>query len=326
MSKKGKRMEGERFARASQSERAWLHRYAIFVAFATFLLIIAGALVTSNDAALSVPSWPTPLHWPAAMGPGGKYELGHRAVAGTVTVLTFLLALWLWRAEPRRWVRRMGAVAVLAIVAQAILGGVTVLLDLPVLVSVGHACLGQLSFCIAVSLAFFTHPDWRWDEPSIEDGRRPSLRQLATATVALVFLQLILGAAFRHNGLGIIPHLIGAALVTVAILWLWARVLSSPWQEPRLKRPATLLGGLLVLQLALGVASYVLKLSARNAPQPLPPVVNVTTAHVAVGALVLATSVVVALQAYRRTAPHRASAGERLPEAKLSSPIPKVTA
>ncbi|HEV2176493.1 MAG TPA: COX15/CtaA family protein [Terriglobia bacterium] len=286
------------------AQRRWLHRYAILVACATFVLIIAGALVTSNDAALSIPSWPLPLHWPSAMGPGGRFELTHRIIAGTVSALTVLLALWLWRSEPRRWVRRLGAVAVLAIMAQAVLGGITVLFELPVAISVSHACLGQAFFCIVVSLALFTGSDWRWDEAALEDRSAPSLRQISTATTAAIFLQLMLGAAFRHKGIGIIPHIIGAGLVTVGVLWLLARVLGAYSQEPRLKRPTLLLGALLVVQLFLGIASYILRVAAVNAPQPLPPLVDVTTTHVAIGALVLVTSLVVTLQAFRLVKGH----------------------
>src|SRR5712692_790592 len=119
----------------------WLNRYAIFVAFATFLLIIAGALVTSNDAGLSVPDWPTSFgnfRMPRMVG-GVKFEHGHRMIAAFVGVLTVFLAAWLWVSEPRRWVRRLGGLAVLTVIAQAALGGLTVLLYLPVPISVGHA-------------------------------------------------------------------------------------------------------------------------------------------------------------------------------------------
>src|SRR5712692_467431 len=140
----------------------WLHRYAIFVAFATFMLIIAGALVTSNDAGLSVPDWPTSFgtfRMPRMVG-GVKWEHGHRMMAGAVGLLTIILALWLWRCERRAWARKLGGIAVLAVLAQAVLGVITVLCFLPVAVSVGHATLAQLFFCITVSLALFTGPDW----------------------------------------------------------------------------------------------------------------------------------------------------------------------
>src|SRR6266513_6044326 len=111
----------------------WLRRYATLVACATLLLIIAGALVTSNDAGLSVPDWPTSFGsfgMPRMVG-GVKYEHGHRMIAGSVGLLTIILALWLWKAEERKWVRRLGGLAVLTIVAQALLGGITVLFYLP---------------------------------------------------------------------------------------------------------------------------------------------------------------------------------------------------
>ncbi len=284
----------------------WLHRYATFLAGATFLLIIAGALVTSNDAGLSVPDWPTSFgsfRMPRMAG-GVLYEHGHRMIAAAVALLTLVLALWLWRSEPRAWVRKLGGIAVLAVVAQAVLGGLTVLFFLPAAISVSHATLAQLFFCITISLTVFTRADWcgperPWDESKIEDSSLPSLRRLASATTFLILLQLILGAAFRHNGFGIVPHLLGAVLVTIGVLWVAARVLTLSPRQPRLTRAALWLAGLLLVQLLLGVGSYFMKLAARDAPQPLPPVVIVTTTHVAAGALVLAASLIVTLEVYR---------------------------
>lgn len=286
------------------STQRWLHAYATFVAGATFILIIAGALVTSNDAGLSVPDWPTSFgsfRMPRMTG-GIKFEHGHRMVAGTVVILTLILAAWLWRSDPRRWVRRLGFIAVLAIIAQAILGGITVLFFLPVDISVAHACLAQAFFCIMVSLALFTSPDWRWDEPKVKDASGLSTRRLATLTTALIFLQLMLGAAFRHHGFGIIPHIVGAGLVTVSVIWMLVRVHSNFRHERRLTRAAWLLTGLLIAQVALGIGSYWELWLNQNPPQPMPPVVLVTTTHVAVGALVLAASVVLTFQSYRLVA------------------------
>src|SRR5208337_2892756 len=142
----------------------WLHRYAILVTLATFLLVIAGALVTSNDAGLSVPDWPTSFgsfRMPRMVG-GIMYEHGHRMIAGTVGILTILLAIWVWRRDSRRWVRWTGFAAVMAVLAQAILGGITVLWFLPVAISAAHATLAQIFFCLGASLDFFTGPDWHW--------------------------------------------------------------------------------------------------------------------------------------------------------------------
>ena len=143
------------------SHSLWLHRYAVLVAGATFLLILAGALVTSNDAGLAVPDWPLSYGGltPPMVG-GIFYEHGHRLVAATVGLMTIGLAVWLWRREPRRWVRLLGWAALGTVVVQGILGGITVLYYLPPAVSIAHACLAQFFFCCTVSLAVFTSPSW----------------------------------------------------------------------------------------------------------------------------------------------------------------------
>jgi cytochrome c oxidase assembly protein subunit 15 len=262
-----------------------------------------------------VPDWPTSFgtfRMPRMVG-GVLYEHGHRMIAATVGLLTVILAVWAWRREPRRWVRRLAGVAVLTVIAQGVLGGITVLFYLPVVVSVGHATLAQTFFCIMVSLALFTARDWRWDDPKIEDLAAPSLRHLVVATTGGVYIQLILGAAFRHNGFGILPHIVVAMVVTLLVTWMATRIFSRFSTEKRLVRAMGLLLGLVIVQVFLGVGAYVMRLASRDAPQPLPPVVNVTTAHVAVGALVLAASVLLALQIFRGVvAPQSSGAPERL--------------
>jgi heme a synthase len=280
----------------------WLHRYAAFVAFCTFILIIAGALVTGNDAGLSVPDWPTSFgtfRMPRLVG-GVKFEHGHRMIAGTVGILTILLAIGIWRLDSRRWLRWVGFAAVMAVLAQALLGGITVLWYLPVAISTAHATLAQIFFCLTASLAFFTRIGWRWDETKLEDTSTPSFRHLATITTGVILVQLILGAVYRHSKDGIIaPHLVGACVVTLLVGWVVSTVLMRFARQPGLLRPALLLGGLLVVQLFLGMGSLMMKIAARNAPQPLPPVVDVTTTHVAVGALLLVTSLYLTYQAHR---------------------------
>ncbi len=280
----------------------WLHRYATFIAVCTFLLIMAGALVTSNDAGLSVPDWPTSFgsfRMPRMVG-GVKFEHGHRMIAGTVGILTIILALWIWRQESRRWVKWVAFAAVMAVLAQALLGGITVLFYLPVAISTAHATLGQIFFCLAASLAFFTSAGWRWDEPKGEDTARPHLRQYTPILSGVILLQLILGAVYRHSKNGIItPHVVGACVVTLMVGHVVSTVLMRFSKQPGLLRPTLLLGGLVVVQLFLGIGSYFMKMAARSAPQPLPPVVDITTAHVAVGALILVTSLYLTYQARR---------------------------
>ena len=280
----------------------WLHRYATFIAVCTFLLIMAGALVTSNDAGLSVPDWPTSFgsfRMPRMVG-GVKFEHGHRMIAGTVGILTIILALWIWRQESRRWVKWVAFAAVMAVLAQALLGGITVLFYLPVAISTAHATLGQIFFCLAASLAFFTSAGWRWDEPKGEDTARPHLRQYTPILSGVILLQFILGAVYRHSKDGIItPHVVGACVVTLHGGPRGLHCAHALLETAGIAATRAAPGGLVVVQLFLGIGSYFMKMAARSAPQPLPPVVDITTAHVAVGALILVTSLYLTYQARR---------------------------
>jgi cytochrome c oxidase assembly protein subunit 15 len=280
---------------------AWLHRYAIFTACATLFLLVAGALVTGNDAGLSVPDWP--LSYGKLMPPmvgGIFYEHGHRLVATTVGLLTIGLALWLWRSDPRPWLRRLGWIALGLVIAQGLLGGITVLFYLPLWVSTAHACLAQAFFCLTVAIAMFTSPRWG-DRAGAWAGDR-GLQKLALATVAAIFGQLLVGALYRHDGLGMIPHLSGAAIVTVLVFWTMVRALRRGEAEPGVTTAAVLLTGLLLTQLFLGGGSLAAKLYYADAPQPMPVFVWITTVHLAMGALTLAASVALALLLFRAPA------------------------
>ena len=144
----------------------WLHRFTKVVVGATFLLVVAGGLVTSTGSGLSVPDWPTTYGWSMFTFPYSKwvggivYEHGHRLIATTVGLLTILMVVAYRRAESRRWVKRLTLVALGAIVAQGLLGGITVLTKLPPAVSSAHAGLAEIFFALTVSLALFTSPGW----------------------------------------------------------------------------------------------------------------------------------------------------------------------
>jgi len=280
-----------------------MHRFAMLTAGVTFLLIIAGALVVGHDAGLSVPDWPLSFgtwRMPRMVG-GIFYEHGHRMIAALVATLTTVLAVWLWRAEQRRWVRVLGVVALLAVIAQAVLGGITVLYFLPIPVLIFHATLAQTFFCIALSLALVTGPTWMAEEAECEDTGFPSFRFLTCAATAAIFIQLILGAARRHKALGLLPHIIWAGVVSILIFWV---VLSGLTRLPRSQKAirtlAHLTGVLLIAQLALGFASYWERTVTQLAPQPDPSMIQATTAHVATGAALLGASLLTTLLAFRR--------------------------
>src|SRR6266849_2024893 len=167
-----------------------LHRFAVLTAGATFALLFVGGLVTSTGSGLAVPDWPLSfgLVFPPMAG-GVLFEHGHRLAAAAVGCLTVVLALWTVVGEPRPGVRALGLLALLAVVLQGVLGGITVLYKLPPAVSVTHACLAQTFFCLTVTLALVTSPAWSAPRPR----RSPAaLGVLGGITTAAVFGQLVL--------------------------------------------------------------------------------------------------------------------------------------
>src|SRR4051812_26168454 len=170
-----------------------LHRFAKLVVACTVLLLLAGSFVTSTGSGLSVPDWPTSYGWnmftfPRSMWVGGIfYEHTHRLIASSVGFLTVILAAWLWRSEPRVWLRRLGLAALGAVIARGLLGGITVLFYPPAAVSTGHAGLAEIFFCITVAIALFTSRSWLTDARPVDDA---TLRTVATATTALIYVQI----------------------------------------------------------------------------------------------------------------------------------------
>ncbi len=300
-----------------------LHRFAVILACWTFLLIIAGALVTSNDAGLSVPDWPTSFgSWykiPKLVG-GVKFEHTHRMIAQGAGLLTIILAIWTWRAEKRRWLRILAYTALGTVIAQGILGGITVLYYLPPAVSSAHAALAQTFFCIAVIIAMFTGKQCIEEHPRVElDPRRPSLFTLTLLSIFILYVQLILGAMFRHHGLSWWPHVLNAVAVSFILAWTAVRALSLYSHIEAVRRPAILMLSLMIAQLCLGFTAFLTRVEwGRDAAQPELPMVLSTVAHVGVGALLLATSVVLAIQVWRHVP---VAFEERIPEAQRNPSI-----
>ena len=157
--------------------RKGVHRFAVFVACATFFLIIAGANVTSHDAGLATSDWPLSdgQLFPKMVG-NLFWEHGHRMVATAVGMLTIVLAVYIQIRESRAWVRRLGWTALACVVAQGLLGGLTVKMSLPLAVSSAHATLAQVFFLITVSLAVFTSREWMTRDSSTAEFGGPSIR------------------------------------------------------------------------------------------------------------------------------------------------------
>lgn len=291
----------------------WLHAFALVLAASTLALIFIGGLVTSTGSGLAVPDWPLSFgqFFPRMVG-GVFYEHGHRMAATAVGALTVAFAIAARLVETHVIVRRLALAAIGLIVAQGLLGGLTVLFLLPPAISSAHGCLAQAFLCLTVALAVLTHPDWT---PAIRPPADPGLAGLTLATAAVVYVQLVLGAVMRHTGAGlaipdfplalgrVIPpflspaivihflHRVGALAVTTMVVWSAVRTLRTHAGDPSVVRPAIAAMALVAVQITLGA----LTIWTRKAVLP-------TTAHVAVGAAILGTIVVWALRA-RRTGP-----------------------
>lgn len=291
-----------------------LHRYALTTAGFTFVLLLAGALVTSTGSSLAVPDWPLSFgkFFPPMKG-GVLFEHGHRMVAGTVALLMLGLALTTQSVEERAWVKRLAWIAMGAIILQAVLGGVTVLLHLPTQVSVAHASLAQIFFCLIVSLALVTSKEWVEGAPHRVEDRPASLRFWSALTTAVIYIQIILGAVTRHSGSGLaIPdwplsfgHLlppdwspsvalqfshtrVGAFIVLWLVTHTAYRVCTHYPGEKALFWPAASAGLLVWLQCFLGI--IVIATSKDIVP---------TSVHVIVGAATLASMLVLTLNCFR---------------------------
>ena len=309
-----------------------LHRYAILCVGATLCLIFVGGLVTSTGSALAVPDWPLAFgHLIPKLEGGVRFEYGHRVAAGLVSLMTLGLALWMWRAERRWWVRWLALGAFGLVITQAILGGITVLFQLPLLIAVTHAATAQAFFCVMVALAAITNP--QFGAASTDPSLAPptGLTRLAALTTATIYLQILIGAVMRHLGAGLaipdfplsygrlIPpldsgfvminfaHRCGALIVAILIATTTVRVLRSTPRDPWLTQPAWGLLALLVLQITLGA----LTIWSRRAVLP-------TTAHVATGAAVLATSLLLTIRLYASSTSLARSETARLRESRPS--------
>jgi cytochrome c oxidase assembly protein subunit 15 len=292
----------------SGSSTSAVHKFAITTSAFTVLLLMAGALVTSNDAADSVPDWPLAYGKiiPPLVG-GIRYEFTHRVVAGVVAVLTVILAIWLTRTEERRGVRPLAWTAVALVFAQALLGAARVLLGHPPLIATVHATIAQIFFITTVALALVTSPWSQSDHPTQDDPGSPKVRSVALWTTLVILLQLVLGAGFRHGAFGILPHLIGAVAVTFFVVWSTRTAKKRFAQIPEIRSSIKWLNITFGTQILLGVAAYWAVAKAINEAQPTPSYVILTVAHVLVGALTLASSVILTLICYRLLRPSGAT-------------------
>lgn len=313
----------------TQETPRWLRRFTKLVAASTLFLIFAGAMVTSTGSGLAVPDWPNTygefmFSFPMSKWVGGIfYEHGHRLIASTVGFLVVIQALWLQRREPKRFVRRLGWLSLGAVLAQGLLGGLTVIFLLPKAISISHAGLAEIFFCLNVSIAFFTS---RWYEELRKHEKGDAPVRMAWGLTALVYAQILAGALMRHLGAGLaipdfprsfgrwIPpfdslnivsafiHRAGGFLVALAVIAMAVRLMRFDRNHP-LRFLSSLLLILVAAQVLLG--GYVIW----SGKQP-----HLTSLHVMTGATTLAVSLILTLTA-RTIAWKKARSGARVPRA-----------
>jgi heme a synthase len=212
-SRRARKTAAVRFFRVNENAQTktnpWLHRFAVLTAFVTFLLIGLGGLVTSHNAGMSVPDWPNSYGYNMFLFPVSKwvggifYEHTHRLLASAVGLLTTILAVWLWLKDSRRWMCWLGVAAFLGVVAQGIIGGLRVTLNMNSL-GVFHATIAQLFFVLTCAIALFTSRFWHETVAGKKSFSVPrSLRNLALTTTLLIFAQLIIAATMRHQHAGL---------------------------------------------------------------------------------------------------------------------------
>lgn len=306
----------------AQNGVSWMHRLASFVAVMTFLLIVFGGLVTSSNTSLSTPRWPWVYDSSRAISSAQDVKFGHdfSISAGIVSLSTIILSVWVWMSSAQRYVKVLGGLAVLALMALAALTGAGSAIGSPIAIYVAYVGAVQVLFCLTVAIALVTRTDWRWDEPKSLDVVSPSLRHVLVFTTGAIFAESILGAAFHYRQSGIAFHFLSGVVISVCALWALEMTLTKFSAILELKIPAILLGETVVLELLLGIVAYSMGMNARAQAlaNPLPGTVIMSETHTGIGALALAASLFVTFQAFKYLAPQRkAAAITRWPEKTL---------
>ncbi|MBO6576341.1 MAG: COX15/CtaA family protein [Rhodothermales bacterium] len=284
-------------------------RFTIAAIAAAVGLLAWGAFVTSIDAGLAVPDWPTSFDSYDPFNPWPGWwkvtpilaEHGHRLAGALVGLFTLVLALWTWRSDDRAWMRRLGMAALVLVIFQGVLGGLRVALvslDLAVV----HACVAQLFFATLAAMALFTSGLWQRPGPA----PTINLPKAGWLAAGAVYVQIILGALLRHPGTGIDPLLAG-----LHISWAFVALFAVVVHVKVLRSASGLrtLGGVLlatvVAQVALGFVAYFVLLDEAGVLQPSNLQVVVNSLHLVIGAALFSLNVVgaLALARARRLSP-----------------------
>ncbi len=299
---------GGRRKAPSREAPDWTGALARVAVAATFLLLVAGGLVTSNQAGLAVVDWPNSYGYnmflyPFARMTGGiYYEHAHRLLGALVGLTTVTLAVHLAQVETRGWVKRMGIVAVVLVIVQGILGGLRVTaksIDLAVV----HGVTAQVFLSLLVAIAVVVTRTWRSDRAPLTSTRTESDRWIAGVAVAALLLQIVFGAIQRHLAAGLMLHIVSAFVVSALTIAAGARAWGFYPSEANLKRAGLTVIHLTAAQLALGFCAWIARGAATSGSLSSEWKVVLTTMHQGTGALLLASTVTLRLWLARLLTP-----------------------
>jgi cytochrome c oxidase assembly protein subunit 15 len=267
---------------------------------ATFLLLVAGGLVTGNQAGLAVVDWPNSYGYnmflyPFARMTGGiYYEHAHRLLGALVGLTTVVLAVRLAQVETRAWVKRMGLIAVVLVISQGILGGLRVT-EKSIELAVVHGVTAQVFLSLLVAIAVVVTRTWRSDRPPVSSQTCGADRRIASIAVAALVLQIVFGAIQRHLAVGLMLHIVFAFVVAGLTIAAGARVWGFYANEPVLRRVGVAVMHATGTQLALGFGAWFARGAAASGSLSLEWKVVLTTLHQGTGALLLACTVTLRL-------------------------------
>lgn len=288
--------------------RPGIRAIALFAAAITLPLLYVGGSVTTYRVGMAVPDWPTTFQenmflydfWNAPFGV--KVEHVHRLYGAAVGLATLALTVALLAFEPRRWLKAVGVLAMVAVVGQGVLGGLRVNWVSTTLAAV-HGCVGQAFFGLLVALCVFTGRDWNTATGRTADPAH--LRGRTLLGLAMIYAQILAGGWLRHfatpSALGI--HSALAVAVLLYSGWLAHVVRVHRVEVPRLVGPARLLAATVGLQFVLGIVALMLLWPLDGTARPVPMLQAVIrTGHQTNAALLFAASIVLTLRSFRHHA------------------------
>jgi len=296
---------------AAAPDTDWTAMLTKVAVVASFLMVVAGGLVTSKEAGLAVVDWPNTFGsnmflYPISRMTGGiYYEHAHRLFGALLGLTTVAVAARLWRVEARSWVRALAAAAVVVVAIQGLLGGLrvtgrftlsTATADMAPSIGLAilHGVVGQVFLALMVVVAAATSRRWR-SAPERQPGLRAATdRTLQTVLVGALVVQLLLGAIQRHVAQGLVVHISLAAVVTILAIAAGARawgLFHGVWPMQRLGQ---LLMSVVGIQVALGIAALAVTQGRAIVGHPTTIEVTIATAHQAAGAGLLALAVLLA--------------------------------